>query len=42
MTQIETPRLWLRSIALTNLDDLAAIYSEEGSYEISFALTTSF
>ncbi len=41
MTQLETPRLWLRPIALTDLDDLAAIYSEERSYEISFGLTTS-
>jgi RimJ/RimL family protein N-acetyltransferase len=28
MTQIETPRLWLRPLALTDLDDLAAIYSD--------------
>lgn len=27
MTKIETPRLWLRPLALTDLDDLAEIYS---------------
>ncbi len=28
MTQLETPRLWLRPLALTDLEDLAAIYSD--------------